>query len=108
MDKSYRDKYNSYQGKAASMSQAQSEQASNDLMQRQEAIKNRKAELDKDYNDFVARRMQDVKSKIEEFLKEYNKEKSFSYIVSYEPGLFYFKDTIYNITNDVVKGLNAL
>jgi outer membrane protein len=108
LDKSYRDKYNTYQGQASSMTQTQSEQATNDLLTTQEKMKNRKQELDKDYNDFVTRRMQEVKTKIEEFLKDYNKEKGYSYIISYEPGLFYYKDTVYNITNDVVKGLNAL
>ena len=107
LDKSYRDKYMNYQDKASAMTQGQSEQASNDLMQSQENMKSRRMTLDKEYNDFVTRRMQDVKSKIEDFLKEYNKEKGYSYIVSYEPGLFYLKDTIYNITQDVVKGLNA-
>lgn len=106
LDKSYMDKYNSYQGQASSMTQSQSEHAANDLMTTQENIKNRKQQLDKDYNDFVTRRMQDVKSKIEEFLKDYNKVKRYSYIISYEPGLFYYKDTVYNITHDVVKGLN--
>ena len=108
LDKSYREKYINYQDKAAGMTPAQSEQATNDLMQSQENMKNRRALLDKEYNDFVTRRMQEVKSKIEDFLKEYNKDKGYSYIISYEPGLFYLKDTIYDITNDVVKGLNAL
>ena len=71
-------------------------------------MKNRRSLLDKEYNDFVTRRMQEVKSKIEDFLKEYNRDKGYSYIISYEPGLFYLKDTIYNITRDVVKGLNEL
>jgi len=108
MDKSYRDKYNNYQGQAASMTQGQSENAANDLMATQEKMKNRKMELDKEYNDFVTRRMQEVKTKIEDFLKEYNEDKGYSYIVAYEPGLYYYKDTIYNITDDVVKGLNAM
>ena len=108
MDKAYRDKYNSYQGRASTMSAAQSEQASNDLMQSQENMKNRRSDLDKDYNDFVTRRMQEVKTKIEEYLKVYNMKKGYSYIVAYEPGLFYYKDTLYNITDDVVNGLNTL
>ena len=108
LDKSYREKYVNYQDKAAGMTQAQSEKATNDLMQSQENMKNRRSLLDKEYNDFVTRRMQEVKSKIEDFLKEYNRDKGYSYIISYEPGLFYLKDTIYNITRDVVKGLNEL
>lgn len=69
-------------------------------------MRNRKQQLDQDYNDLMVRRQNDIKSKIETFLKEYNKSKHYSYIVSYEQGLFYYKDTAYNITADVVKGLN--
>jgi outer membrane protein len=108
MDKTYRDKYNKYQGQISTMTEAQSEQATNDLLKTQENMKNRKMELDRDYNDYVTRRMQEVKTKIEDFLKEYNKTKGYSYIIAYEPGLLYYRDTLYNITADVVKGLNAM
>ena len=70
-------------------------------------IKNRKQALDSEYSDFVMRRQNEIKTKIEAFLKEYNKTKDYSYIVSYEQGLFYYRDTAYNITADVIKGLNA-
>ena len=110
MDKTYREKVNDYQQKAQaqSMTQVQSETATQDLMTTQDQMKNRKQALDQEYNDFMMRRMKDVKSKIEYFLKEFNKTKHYSYIVSYEQGLFYFKDTAYNITADIVKGLNEL
>ena len=110
MDKSYRDKVNVYQqkAKAQSMTQVQSEMATQDLMSTQEEMKNQKQALDQEYNDFMMRRMKDVKTKIEEFLKEYNKAKNYSYIVSYEQGLFYYKDTAYNITSDLIKGLNGM
>jgi outer membrane protein len=52
--------------------------------------------------------MQELKNKIEEFLKEYNKTKNYSYIVSYEQGIFYYKDTVYNITSEVISGLNEI
>jgi outer membrane protein len=54
----------------------------------------------------MVRKQNEIKTKIEAFLKEYNKTMNYSYIISYEQGLFYFKDTAYNITADVVKGLN--
>ena len=108
LDKMYRNKVNSYQEKARTMTQPQSELATQDIMKTQEDMKNRKQILDQDYNEFVMRRMKDVKSKIEEFLKEYNKNGYYSYIVSYEQGLFYYKDTVYNITSDVIKGLNEI
>jgi outer membrane protein len=106
MDKTYRSKVGGYQEKAQTMTQVQSEMATQELMKMQEEMKNKKQSLDQDYNDFVSRRMKDIKNKIEEFLKEYNKSNTYSYIVSYEQGLFYYKDTAYNITADVIKGLN--
>lgn len=108
LDKAYRDKMSEYQSKAASMSQMQSESATQDLLKMQDYIKNRKQELDQKYNDLVTRRMNNVKAKIEEFLKEYNKDDRYNYIISYEPGLFYYKDPAFNITDDVVKGLNEM
>ena len=108
MDKTYRNKVNGYQQQAQTLTQTQSEMATQDLMKLQEDMKSRKQMLEQDYNDFAMRRMKDVKSKIEEFLKEYNKNTDYSYIVSYEQGLFYYKDTIYNITSDIIRGLNEL
>ena len=47
-----------------------------------------------------------LKKSIEEFVAKYNETRQYSYIVSYEQGLFYYKDTMYNITADLIKGLN--
>jgi len=104
----FQQKYNYFQGQAQAgkMNQTQSESASLELKNLDDQIKNRKQALDQEYNDLVMRRMKDVKTRIEDFLTEYNKDKKYSYIVSYEQGLFYYKDSAYNITPDVVKGLN--
>ena len=107
LEKKYRDKINQYQSQAATMTQIQSEMANRDVLQMQETIKGKKQELDSRYQDLYMRKMRDVKSKIEEFLKDYNNQKGYSYILAYEPGLFYFKDTAYNITPDLIKGLNS-
>ena len=106
LEKKYRDKIAQYQSQASTMTQVQSEMANRDVLQMQETMKGKKQELDSRYQDLYMRKMRDVKSKIEDFLKEYNNQKGFSYIVAYEPGLFYYKDTAYNITPDVIKGLN--
>jgi outer membrane protein len=108
MQKEYNQKVNEYQTKGSSMNQVQSEAATKDLMQMQEQMRNHKQNLDQEYQDFYMRRMGDVKTKIEEFLKEFNKDKKYSFILSSDPGLFYYKDTIYNITRDLVAGLNGL
>jgi outer membrane protein len=108
LDKEYKTKVNAYQSQAQSMTPGQTEAATQEIMRMQEDMKTTKQALDQDYNDFVFRRQKDVKTRIEEFLNIYNKTKNYSYIVSYEQGIFYYKDTAYNITEDVIKGLNEL
>jgi outer membrane protein len=101
-------KYDYYQQQANTglMNEKQSEVAGQEMRALDDQLKNRKQALDAEYGDFVMRRQNEIKSKIEAFLAEYNKEYQYSYIVSYEQGLFYYKDTAYNITADLIKGLN--
>src|SRR5687768_3279260 len=106
LERKYKDKLKSYQGQAQTMNQVQSELATKDMMQLQQEIQGRKQSLDQEYQDFYMRKMKDVKTKIEDYLKEYNAEKGYSFIFAYEPGLFYYKDTVYDITGDVITGLN--
>jgi outer membrane protein len=107
LQKLYNDRLAQYQKQGQSMSQIESERANRDMLQLQESIRGKKQEMDQKYQDLYMRKMQEVKSKIEDFLKEYNKSHGYSYILAYEPGIIYYRDTIYNITSDLVKGLNA-
>ena len=110
LGKNIQDKYKYYQNQAQAgkLSQAESEAASMEMKKMDDDMKLRKQQLDQEYNDFMVRRQNDIKTKIEAFLKDYNKSKEYSYIISYEQGLFYFKDTAYNITTDIIKGLNDI
>jgi outer membrane protein len=108
LEYSYQNKIHEYQQKEKSgtMTQPDYEKAQADVRQLETRIKNRKQEMDQQYQEFMMRSQLTLKKTIEDFIAEYNKDKQYSYIVSYEQGLFYYKDTIYNITGDVVKGLN--
>jgi outer membrane protein len=108
LEYSYQSKIQEYQQKEKSgtMTQADYEKAQADVRQLEQRIKSKKQELDQQYQDFMMRSQLNLKKIIEDFISEYNKSKEYSYIVAYEQGLFYYKDTIYNITDDVVKGLN--
>lgn len=110
LTKNMQQRYNYFQNQAqaGTLSQEKSEAASQELKALDDQMKNRKQQLDTEYNELTLRRQNDIKAKIEEFLKKYNQDKNYSYIVSYEQGLFYFKDTAYNITPEVVKGLNEM
>jgi outer membrane protein len=107
IDWTYQKKVQEYQQKSSTMTQADYEKAQGDLRQLEQSLKSRKQELDQQYQDFVMRRNLSVKKKIEDFLAKYNRDGKYSYIVAYEQGLFYYKDTAYNITNDLIHGLNV-
>lgn len=100
----YQNKINSYQQKE--MSQVQSENATKEVQKLETDIRNQMQSMDQDLQDFSVRKQTEVKAKIESFLKDYNKTKGYSFIFAYEPGFMFYRDTIYNITNDMIKGLN--
>jgi outer membrane protein len=106
LDLTYRKKIQEYQQKGSSMTQADYEKAQMDLKQLEDRLKVTKQDLDQKYQDFVQRRNLSLKKNIEDYIGKYNQDRKYSYIFVYEPGLFYYKDTLYNITSDVVKGLN--
>ena len=108
LGKEIQQKYTYYQNLAAggNLSQAQSDAASQEMKTMDDKMRTRKQQLDQEYYELKNSKQTEIKSKIEAFLKDYNKSKNYSYIISYEQGLFYYKDTAYNITADLVKGLN--
>jgi outer membrane protein len=106
LDYTYQKRLQEYQAKSSTMTQADYEKAQADVRQLEQSLKGQKQELDQKYQAFVMQRNLSVKKKIEDFLARYNKDGKYSYIVAYEQGLFYYKDTSYNITNDVIRGLN--
>jgi outer membrane protein len=96
------------QFEAGTMTQPQYDAASVELKKLEEDMRNRKAQLDQELNDFYVRRQSDIKSKIETYIKEFNKSKGYTYVLSDDPGLFYYRDTTLNITKEVIKGLNEM
>ncbi len=84
----------------------QNEAAKQELMQLQQSIGKEKQAMMETYTEYQGRRLKDIQKRIEDFLSKYNSDKKYSYIMSYEPGMFFYKDTSFNITADVIKGLN--
>lgn len=107
LQKSYNDRITHYQGQANNMSQVESEKANRDILQLQDKIRSTKQNMEQRYQDLYMRKMQDVKSKVEDYLKEYNRDKGYSYILAYEPGFIFYRDSALNITSDLINGLNA-
>jgi outer membrane protein len=106
LQKSYNNKVTQYQSQAQSMSSQDSENANRDIVQMQQRFAAAKQQWEIKLQDLSMRKMQEVKNKVEEFLKEYNKTKGYTYIMAYEPGFMFYRDSSYDITSDLVRGLN--
>ncbi|OJU26207.1 MAG: outer membrane chaperone Skp [Sphingobacteriales bacterium 41-5] len=107
MEKNYKNKLAGYQQKQASMTPEQMEAAGRDVQQTQQQIMEKRQSLTEDFNSFVASKNMSVMKEIKDFLKTFNQDGKYSFIFSYEPGLFYYKDTSFDVTSEVLKGLNA-
>ena len=108
MGRNFQQRRNYFQTKleGGSMTQTEIDEARMELQNMDAQYTNRKEKLNQDYLEFANRGQNDLKRKIEEFVKEYNASRRYSFIIAEEPGLFYYKDSIYNITSDVITGLN--
>lgn len=106
LDATYRRKEMEYQQKGT-MTQVEIDKARQDLSQLRSRLNSDRQVLDLDYQSYVTTRNISVKKSIEDFLSKFNQSKNYSYIISAEQGgIFYYKDSAYNITGDLIKGLN--
>ena len=108
MKSTFSNKYQELQKVASALSQSELANKQQELMQMEKAFQGKEKMMSDEMQDEQFRKMQDVKKKIEDYLKEYNKDKGYAFILSSSADLMYLKDSSYNITQDVVKGLNAL
>ncbi len=108
MENNFRNKYQDLQKVGSTLSQAEVANRQQELVEMDKNLKSRKQMMDQEMQDESLKKLQDVKKKIEDYLKDYNKDKGYSYIFAGSPDLIYFKDTVYNITGDMLKGLNEL
>ena len=83
-------------------------QAQQDLQQRDKDYQQEEQLQANQLSDETRKKLGEVKKQIEDFLKAYNKNNTYSFILSNSADLIYYKDTTYNITTDIVKGLNDM
>jgi outer membrane protein len=107
MRMSFQSYYQKLQSQSANLSPRQKDSLGNELAQMDMQIKNRTAELNQNYQTYYMSRQQEIVTKIKNYCKEFNKDKKYSFIIAREPGLFYYTDTAYNVTSELLKGLNA-
>jgi outer membrane protein len=108
IEKGYQQKITEWQKKAPTMSQTESQEAQQEYAQMQQNYQMRKQTLQESLLKHNEDMKADIRKKIEDYLKEFNKGKGYNYIISYEANSFiYIKDTANNITDELVSGLNA-
>src|SRR5690242_8689414 len=104
----YQNRAMQLQQKAATMTQKEQAAAMEEINKMQQELQERKQKVDNDLYNENSKMKQDILTRIEDFLKTYNKDGKYSYIFSYEPGFMFYKDSTLNITPDVISGLNKL
>ncbi len=90
-----------------SLSQAEVANRQQDIVKLEKNYSAKEQQLTAEMQEESYKRTQEIRKKIEDFLKGYNKDNKFAYIISNNPDLLYYKDTAFDITKDIIKGLNA-
>jgi len=90
------------------ITQVEAESFQRDYTRKMQNLENQKRVMENQIQEEGIKTMDELRKRINEFLDGYNKSESYAYIFSYSSGLnvLFYKDTAYNITSEVVKGLN--
>jgi outer membrane protein len=91
-----------------SITQVEAESFQRDYTRKMQNLENQKRVMENQIQEEGIKTMEELRKRINEFLDGYNKTQGYSYIFSYSAGLnvLFYKDPVYNITNEVVDGLN--
>ncbi len=108
MESTYQKKIQEWRQKGNAMTQAESEQAQQEYQAMQQNLQSRKDALQQELFKKTEDLKTSIRKTIEEYVKDYNKQRTYSFIFAYDPSSFiYYRDTVYNITADLLDGLNA-
>lgn len=109
MKNAFANKYQELQKSAQTLTQAELASKQQELIQLEKTFQSKEQMMNNELQDESMRKLQDVKKKIDDFLKEYNNKREYAFIIGHNPeaGLLYYKDSAYDITADLIKGLNA-
>jgi outer membrane protein len=101
-------RFGEIQQKGPSMSQAEGEAANRELGFMEQNYRQVESDLMKNLQNEQIEMINNLRKEIEDYLAIYNKENRYAYIFSYQPGfIIYYKDSVYDITANLVEGLNA-
>lgn len=101
-------KKNEFLKKGNAITQEMAQEFQGELLAEQQKIDDKKQSLSQRLNEKSYKFMDDIQKKLKDFLNEYNSQRNFTYIFTTGTGLDYmvYKDSSYNITADVIAGMN--
>ena len=101
---------NEFLKRGNSITQPEAEKFQGELLQQQQQVDEKKRNLTQKLSEKSYKFMDDIQKKLKDFLNEYNKTKNYQYILTTGTGLDYmlYKDSTFNITKDVIRGMNEL
>lgn len=110
--KKMQDDYVALQRKAqaGTLTQAEAEAGDKKLMQMQKSLQTREAAMTEELYKEQEQFLEEWQNKVDSFLADYNKDKKYDYILGYSKTvktIMYAKE-MYNITNEVVDGINKM
>ncbi len=99
---------NEFQKKGSAITQQEAEKFQGMLQQEQQQIEAKKQGQTQTLSEKSYKFMDDIQTKLKEFLADYNKDKKYQYILTTGTGMDYmlYKDPLLNVTDDVIKGMN--
>jgi outer membrane protein len=105
----YTAKVNDYNKRGATLSQTEQSQMQEDLARLDNYYSQQQQSLGQEFQGEYVQKMLTLKSRIQDFLKTYSAQKGYQYIFasSSDDNVIYYKDSVQNITTDVVDKLNA-
>lgn len=108
MRNEYNAKVNDFNKRGNTLSQTESSQLQEQIMQMQQNFGQQQEAMNQQLQNETLDKMLKVKSKIQEYLKTYSSQKGFTYVfaTSSDDNIIYYKDSVRDITNDLVKLLN--
>ena len=90
--------------------QSEYEQVQTELMQGQQQVESRKQNAAAKLSDKSYKFMDKIQAEMKDFLKTYNEDRKYTYILTSGTGLDYmiYRDSTLNITDEVIAGMNEV
>ncbi|HTJ11004.1 MAG TPA: OmpH family outer membrane protein [Dinghuibacter sp.] len=95
--------------KGATLTQTEAESFQKEYTARMQDLQRQHDQKQQEFATKQQKIMDDIQTKIKSFLDEYNKTKKYSFIFTTGKGALnlFYEDTAYNITGEVLEGLNS-